>query len=86
MSNHYTFTLNLKLKRNLTTTEIATLEYILNGNGSPPTDSPNHSFFSSGLTNYVYWQSYSEFPVGGWRSEFWQSGCSPACLADDQMN
>ncbi|MEM5535115.1 hypothetical protein WNY58_01805 [Neptuniibacter pectenicola] len=86
MSNHYTFTLNLKFKRNLTATEIAVLDYILNGNGTPPIDLPNHAFFSNGLPKYFYWQSYKEFPVGGWRSEFWQSVYSPGCAADGQMN
>jgi hypothetical protein len=43
MSNHYTFTLNLKLKRNLTATEITVLDYILNGNGTPNLSVPNLS-------------------------------------------
>ena len=86
MSNHYTFTLNLKLKPNLTTEEVATLEYILNGNGSLPIDLPKHDFFKNGLPRYFNWQSYKGFPSGSWRSEFWKGIRAPGCTLDGQMN
>ncbi|PCM45805.1 hypothetical protein [Marinobacter sp. ANT_B65] len=86
MSNYYTFTLNLKLKRNLTYTDITVLEYILNGEGAPPTDLPDHNFFDNGLPKHVYWKSYKDFSVGSWRSEFWKSVYSPGCIADGEMN
>ncbi len=86
MSLHYTVTLNLRLKHDLTVIEISALDYILNGNGGPPTALPKHEFFKNGIPKYLHWQSYMRFPTGSWRSEFWRGVNAPGSSDADEVN
>jgi hypothetical protein len=87
MSYHYTFTLNLRLKRNLTVTDLDTLRYLFNGKDSKPSQLPNHELFKQGIPQDLLVRKwYQQSPMGSFISEFWEGIGAPGSVADGQVD
>jgi hypothetical protein len=71
MSNHYAFSLSIQLRSDITDAELAALRYLVDGEGSPPTDLPDHEYFSGGLPAEFIWQVYRDFKLGNFLSRSW---------------
>ncbi|MBC7991271.1 MAG: hypothetical protein H7Y19_17055 [Luteimonas sp.] len=71
MSDHYAFSISIQLRSDITDAELAAVRYLVDGEGSPPTELPDHEYFSGGLPAESISQVYRDFELGNFLSRSW---------------